>query len=408
MNNDDQANSNQDTTKKQKAAAEQLILNRLNQLYGDDGDNSNNQPTAPETPIAATKQPSVDASNPIHAQIQQKVNQISQANQNQTANPYQQTYNQSDYQQQVNTDWQKYHSAWQNYYQKYYEYYYTQQLQQSNQSTDQADQNQQIDPEDSALDELRDKIRKSMVQTAVKARKSHHFWPIVSALAVGLLFFFLQYNRLLIAQAKAYITPAEQAPSIIVTNPTVKVDVGPDPWLIIPKINVKVPVIYNITNDEASQQKAMQSGVAHFAIPGASSVPGEVGNTILNGHSSNDVFDKGDYKFVFTKLDKMKKDDVIYIDYKRTRYTYNVIRTEVIWPNQINKLTYKTTKPMLTLITCTPIGTSRQRLLVTAEQISPDPKSAPTSSEPQIVNNKKSAIPGNSDTLLERLFNIFK
>jgi hypothetical protein len=81
----------------------------------------------------------------------------------------------------------------------------------------------------------------------------------------------------------------------------------------------------------------------------------------------------GVYKFVFTLLDKLQAGDEIIVDYNGTRYIYRINSTEVVSPDNINVL--KPTDPKkhsLELITCTPVGTSKNRLVVHAEQISPN------------------------------------
>ena len=124
----------------------------------------------------------------------------------------------------------------------------------------------------------------------------------------------------------------------------------------------------------------------------------------LSGHSSNDLFDTGDYKFIFAQLDKLKQGDVIYANYNGTRYTYSVTRTEVVMPNQVNRVQVGTDKPMLTLITCVPLGTAEKRLLVFAEtKFSPDPKKAEAPSKEE-VPSKEAVLPRNSLTFFERLF----
>jgi sortase A len=148
---------------------------------------------------------------------------------------------------------------------------------------------------------------------------------------------------------------------------------------------------------------AMEKGVAHFAIPGASSRPGQVGNTAIAGHSSNDIFDSTRYKFIFAQLDRLKEGDMIYANYDGLRYSYVVTKKEVVKPTEINKLVYDTDKPMMTLITCTPLGTALKRLLVTAEQVSPDPTVA--SEAPEIDEAAQEAqMPGNTQSILERIF----
>jgi sortase A len=254
-----------------------------------------------------------------------------------------------------------------------------------------------------ALYDLRNKLLDNVRTSAKKVRKSRHFVPITAAVCVVVLFLFLQYNRVLIANVQAYISPGDVDPANIIINPSTDVAVSAQPKLIIPKINVDVPVVWDTKSDYDSQMAAMQNGVAWFGIPGANSHPGQVGNTVLSGHSSNDVIDKGDYKFIFARLDHMVKGDSIFINYQGKRYTYTVTRTEVVQPTQVNKLVYKTNKPILTLITCTPLGTSLNRLLITAEQVSPDPVNASAAPEDS-GNSKTTTIPGDSPTLLERIF----
>ena len=63
---------------------------------------------------------------------------------------------------------------------------------------------------------------------------------------------------------------------------------------------------------------------------------------------------------------------------------------------------------MLTLITCTPLGTSRYRLLVTAEQINPVPSGAVQSDEivdDNTENQDGEMMPQNEPTFFERIWN---
>lgn len=296
----------------------------------------------------------------------------------------------------------RYHAEWQGYYQKYYERYYVNHL---HKAIEEAEKNNKS-PEELKKEELanlRERIAAKAKISAKKARKSRHFVPVVSALTVAMIVAFLQYNQILVANVVAYVSPGAIDPNNIIVDPTADVRVGPEPRLIIPKINVDVPVIYGVGYDQHSQLEAMKKGVAHFSIPGANSVPGQIGNTVLSGHSSNDLFDPGDYKFIFAQLDKLQKGDSIYVNYESVRYTYTVTKKEVVLPTQVDKLIYKTNKPMLTLITCTPLGTAEKRLLVTAEQVAPDPsKAKPANAETNETTDATFA--GDGPTLLERLF----
>lgn len=312
--------------------------------------------------------------------------------------------------------WKQYHSAWQNYYQQYYERYYTGQLHQAikqrpvsraTPSEPQPQDTPAAEPEkpktkEEALFELRQRLVGNVEKSAKKVRKSRHFIPVAAAFCVVLVFAFLQYNSLLFGTVQAYISPGAIDPQNIVVDPNTEVAVGPEPKLIIPKINIDVPVVYGAKNDNDSMMAAMAKGVAHFAIPGASSVPGQKGNTVLSGHSSNDLFDNGAYKFIFVQLNKLEKGDTIYANYEGKRYTYTVSDKKLVAPTDVSVLLGTNDKPILTLITCWPIGTANQRIILTADQISPDPTQAADSSADS--SSSKGNMPGNGATVLDRLF----
>lgn len=317
-------------------------------------------------------------------------------------------------------DWQQYHTAWQQYYQQYYQRYYQLQAHQERQrrlleaaaaaagSSEPAAIAGASTPA-TQVQQLKADLLEKVGERAKKMRASHHFVPLISALVVGVVFMFLQYNRVLAAQVSAYISPG----SIVSTNDTILIDpsanasVGPEPKLIIPKINVDVPVVYDLTSlEDKPVQAALTRGVVNYRLPGASSVPGQIGNTVILGHSSNDVFDPGGYKFAFVLLDRLEPGDLFYLHYQGKRYIYRVSNKNVINPNQFSALQVHTGKPMATLVTCTPAGTALQRLLIFADQISPDPAAAqPTA--PNQPGPQPPSIPGNSPTLLDRLGGLF-
>ena len=318
--------------------------------------------------------------------------------------------------------WKQYHSAWQKYYQMYYERYYVNHLTSKQQEMQtfiksKALQNpiqQETIPNSSnddsvsqsdAVKELRSEIRQKVRESAQKVQKSRHFIPAIAGVLVVFAFLFLQYNRVIFGAVAAYTTPGNIEPQNIIVDPTVNIEVSPEPRMIIPKINIDAPVVYGVGADHASQMKAMESGIAHFAVAGANAVPGQVGNAVFAAHSSNDAFARGDYKFVFAQNEKLAKDDVIYMNYESKRYTYKVTSMEVVMPNEVGKIQLQTDKPMLTLISCVPLGTAEKRLLVFAEQISPDPSGASNSTDATSASSDNVSIPGQpSPTLLERLF----
>ncbi len=319
------------------------------------------------------------------------------------------------------SDWQHYHSAWQSYYQKYYERYYIGEVSKTNQAYQahaaklQETMKSQFatqpgasdEPEDISKDEamydLRAQLLDKVKTNAKKVRKSRHFIPAIAAAIVVTLFAFLQYNSVIIAYAVGYVSPGSIQPDNIIVDPNLSLKVGPEPLLIIPKINVQISVDYNAKTDYNSQMASMQNNVAYFGIPGASSRPGEYGNTPMAGHSSNDFTASGNAKFIFARLDQLQAGDTFYLNYGGTRYTYNITKTLVVAPNDVKALQIGTDKPYATLITCTPLGTATNRLLVIGEQISPSPATA-TQPATSGGNSADIEMAGKSPTLLERAF----
>lgn len=343
-------------------------------------------------------------------------------NNDQNHNPYKQTHSEKTDHDAAGTaqtsDWNHYHSAWQSYYQQYYERYYISQLNKRQKAivpktpaptetklfAETPAFESGVVTQDEAVNQLRSKIITEVKDRSHKVRKSRHFMPILAALTVALVFSILQYNRFMIAQVKAYVSPGSISPQNIVLDPTTNIKVGPEPKIIIPKINVDAPVVYDVPSlEENVVQSKLQNGVVHYPIPGANSMPGQVGNSVILGHSSNDVFDNGNYKFVFVQLDKLVKGDTFYLNYQGTRYTYSVTEKKVIEPTQVGELVINSDKPLATLVTCTPPGTALKRLVVIAEQISPDPTKA-TAKADATSSVIPSNISGNSPTLFERLF----
>ena len=128
-------------------------------------------------------------------------------------------------------------------------------------------------------------------------------------------------------------------PATLIVDPNASSTVSSDPRLIIPKINVDAPIVWDAnTASKESLDAAMDKGVAWFNIQGASARPGEKGNFVLSGHSSNDWLDRGDYKFIFAPLERMKAGDTIYVNYNSTRYVYTITHTKVVKPTDVAAL----------------------------------------------------------------------
>ncbi len=248
--------------------------------------------------------------------------------------------------------------------------------------------------------QLQDSI-KNKVSAGGKLKAKHHLQSLLFGLSMGfialvvLLFGF--FNEIIIAP---FIQPGRTTAStpLIISNDGVAPTATPE--VIIPKINVEIPVDYSLTTtDEATIENALENGVVHYP---STSKPGETGNAAFFGHSSNNIFNKGKYKFAFVLLHNLVIGDTFYLTYNNKVYVYKVISTTVVEPSNVGVLNpIPGQTATATLITCDPPGTSLRRLVVVGQQISPDPagNSASTSTN---VTTSQQELPGNGPTLFGR------
>lgn len=132
------------------------------------------------------------------------------------------------------------------------------------------------------------------------------------------------------------------------------------PEIEIPKIAVKAPLLVDIEPEQIVEQ--LKFGVAHYL---QTALPGEIGNSVVVGHSSDFPWSDGNYKNIFALLDKLAVGDDIIVSYKKQKLVYKVRETKVVSPTDLSVLA-RTDEPILTLLTCYPVGSTRSRLIVTA------------------------------------------
>jgi LPXTG-site transpeptidase (sortase) family protein len=221
--------------------------------------------------------------------------------------------------------------------------------------------------------------------------------PILTAIGIFLIVLLLFKLPIILSQL-GYSFGSK--PPAAATAPAATEVVPAENTITIAKINVHAPVIYEPSISEAAIQKALQSGVVHY---GNTAAPGQIGNVAIFGHSSNDWWEPGDFKFVFVLLDKLAPGDQITMDYQSQRYTYEVTSSTVVEPTNVAVLN-KTAEPTLTLITCTPPGTSLRRLVVTAKQVSPNPSQATkVTPTPAATANADGSLPSSAPTFLTQV-----
>lgn len=218
----------------------------------------------------------------------------------------------------------------------------------------------------------------------------------VGSVAVAVVLFGF-FNERFIAP---FIQPSRSLSNVpLITNSAV----GLNPEIIIPKINVQIPVVYGIKSiEEPVIQKALEGGVLHYAD---TAEPGENGNVVIVGHSSNNIFNPGKYKFAFVLLSRLEPGDTFYLQKDGVRYTYEVYQKKIVKPNDISVLGPADRTATASLITCDPPGTTLNRLVVTGEQINPNPsQNKPANTKKKSQTTQSNFVPGNAPSLWNRIW----
>jgi LPXTG-site transpeptidase (sortase) family protein len=95
-----------------------------------------------------------------------------------------------------------------------------------------------------------------------------------------------------------------------------------------------------------------------------------VGNVFIFGHSSNFPWVKSEYNDVFALLDTLKNGDEVIIFYNQKKYTYKITDRAIVKPGDVKVLNSRDhSKKELSLMTCWPIGTVLERIILFAELV---------------------------------------
>ncbi len=105
---------------------------------------------------------------------------------------------------------------------------------------------------------------------------------------------------------------------------------------------------------------------------------------------------------MFVLLDKLVAGDTFTVNYNSKQYVYEVTGSKVVPPTDLSVLN-QTDEPTMTLITCTPPGTSWQRLVVTAKQIGPPTTSETPAPKPTESVTQSEKLPGNAPGIGQRI-----
>ncbi len=130
--------------------------------------------------------------------------------------------------------------------------------------------------------------------------------------------------------------------------------VGAQNRLIIESAGIDMPLFLSNSEKALSKGGWMYSG---------NSTPDAGGNTVIFGHR---WLYKPPMKNTFFNLDKVAVGDKFTISWNGKTYNYEISEVKIVKPTEISVLN-PTASPRVTLITCTPLFSTKQRLVVVAE-----------------------------------------
>lgn len=251
-------------------------------------------------------------------------------------------------------------------------------------------------------------IRKKLLEqvrasNSAQIKAKQHLQSLAFGLGIASLFILIVlfgfFNEVVIAP---FIQPSShaQATPIILTQGSSAPSANPE--VIVPKINVQLPTVYSNSVNEEDIQNNLEDGVVHYA---STSVPGQQGNAAFFGHSSNNIFNKGKYKFAFVLLHELVPGDLFYLSYNGKMYTYRVFQKQIVQPTDtwvLKPVEGKTATA--TLITCDPPGTSLHRLVVWGEQIDPDPNANTAAAPTTTTTAQPAQLSSNGPSLWNRFW----
>jgi len=131
----------------------------------------------------------------------------------------------------------------------------------------------------------------------------------------------------------------------------------------IPKIEISAPII--LVESEKEIKSGLDRGVVLF--PG-SALPGQKGQTIIEGHSAPPGWPKIKYDWVFSRLNELGEGDEVILNFEHQKLSYYV--SKKVFLNRGEEIPFKdltNSDDVLFLISCWPPGKDIKRIAVMAE-----------------------------------------
>jgi len=133
--------------------------------------------------------------------------------------------------------------------------------------------------------------------------------------------------------------------------------------LSIPKLKI-LDAFVSTTDNDLSE---------HLIQYGGTAVPPSRGNAVIFGHSTlPQLYKEGDYKTILANAHTLEVGDDLIVRVSGMTYTYKIYNITITNPSDTSFFEQNYDDNYLTLVTCTPPGTTWKRLILKAKIVKPD------------------------------------
>ncbi|HVE62745.1 MAG TPA: class E sortase [Mycobacteriales bacterium] len=108
----------------------------------------------------------------------------------------------------------------------------------------------------------------------------------------------------------------------------------------------------------------LKKGPGHYP---STAMPGEIGNFVVSGHRTT-------YGAPFNQIDELDPGDAVVVETRDRWFTYRMVKEEIVAPTDVDVIlpvprqpNQRASKALMTLTTCHPKYSARQRLILYAE-----------------------------------------
>ena len=126
----------------------------------------------------------------------------------------------------------------------------------------------------------------------------------------------------------------------------------------IPKLKIENAIV-------STQDTNLENHLINY--PGTA-IPSDKGTAVIFGHSSlPQLFDPKNYKTIFSNTYLLKTGDIIKANVNNVGYVYKIYDISVVDPEDTSIFTQDLNDSYITIVTCTPPGTTWKRLIIKAK-----------------------------------------